>query len=160
MGIAGFSSILKWGVAVVLALSVVPLSVKKSGSVDSEFKQIIETKFDLSGYEISVVKYKVDKTMLNSSIIRTYGFIIKRSGRFVTEFYIQKHFRPEWKNTFEAKNEYTVWALEEEGKKGIKVLKRYPQFSNYVLNFPARDLAISDVKNIVRDRYIRDIILN
>lgn len=159
MGIAGLASLLKWGVIIVLTISVIPIAIRDSDAPDKEFKFTEEGKFDLSGYEITIIRYRVTKEMLNSSIIRTYGFKIEKSGRLITEFFIQKHFRPEWVETNDALKEYTSWALEEKSSKDYVALRVYPQFQNYVLNFPARDLALEDVKNIVIERYIKDLIL-
>ena len=39
MGIAGFSSLLKWGVALILAISVIPASLKTPDAIDSDFEQ-------------------------------------------------------------------------------------------------------------------------
>ncbi|MCH8927599.1 MAG: hypothetical protein IIB39_02660 [Candidatus Marinimicrobia bacterium] len=158
MGIAGFESLLKWGIAVILTLSVIPMSLKSPGATDSDFKQVEEDRFDLSGYEIQVVKYKVNKKMLNSSIIRTYGFIVSHQGRRLTELYVQKHFRPDWEGSQNASDEYTIWALEERDGDGYKFIKQYPSYSKYVLIFPARDVAMLDVQNIIKERYITGII--
>lgn len=158
MGIAGFASLLKWGIVVILTVSVVPLSFKSSDSADSDFEELEEDRFDLSGYEIQVIKYKVNKKMLNSSIIRTYGFKVSQQGRNLTEFFIQKHFRPNWAGTQTASNEYTVWALEERDGKGYKIIKQYPDYSEYVLRFPAKEIAMLEVQNIIKERYITGII--
>ena len=159
MGIPGLASLLKWGVVLVLTISVVPLATRDSDAIDKEFQIIEEDKFDLSGYEITISKYRVNKEMLNSNIIRTYGFKIEKGGRLITELFVQKHFRPEWVETNDALQEYTSWALEEKDSKDYVILREYPQFQNYILNFPARDLALEDVKNIVIERYVKDFIL-
>ena len=158
MGIAGFASLLKWGIVVILTLSVVPLSLRSPDAPDSDFDQVEEDRFDLSGYEIKVIKYKVNKKMLNSSIIRNYGFIVSYQGRRLTEFFVQKHFRPEWKETQNASDEYTTWALEERDGKGYKIIRQYPNYSEYILNFPARDAAMIEVQNIIKERYISAVI--
>lgn len=160
MGIAGIASLLKWGVAVVLAISLIPLALRDSKSIDSEFEISEEGKFDLSGYEITVLKYKVNKTMLNSPIIRSYGFVIERAGRVLAELYVQKHFRSEWEFSDDARTEYTTWALEEKKSDGYKVISIYPGFENFVLNFPALDLAMTDVQNLVKERFVSDVIIN
>lgn len=154
MGIPGFASLLKWGIAVILTLSVVPMALKSPELADSDFEQVEEDRYDLSGYEIKVIKYKVNKKMLNSSIIRTYGFTVSQQGREITEFFIQKHFRPNWEGTKVATNEYTVWALEERDGKGYKIIKQYPDYSKYVLRFPAREIAMLEVQKIIKERYI------
>jgi len=158
MGIAGFASLLKWGVALMLTLSVIPMSLKSPDAADSDFEEVKEDRFDLSGYEIQVIKYKVNKKMLNSSIIRTYGFIVSQQGRNLTEFFIQKHFRPSWKGTLNASEEYTIWALEERDGKSYKIIKQYPEYSEYVLRFPAKEIAMLEVQNIIKERYITGII--
>ena len=159
MGIPGLASLLKWGVIIVLTITIVPLSIRDSDAPDKEFELTEEGKFDLSGYEITISRYRVNKEMLNSNIIRTYGFKLEKGGRLITELFVQKHFRPEWVETNDALKEYTSWALEEKSSKEYVVLKEYPQFQNYILNFPARDLVLEDVKNIVTERYIKDLIL-
>ena len=158
MGIGGFSSLLKWGIALILTISVVPMSLKTPNAIDSDFEQVEEDRFDLSGFEIQVVKYKVNKKMLNSSIIRTYKFIVFQQGRILTELFVQKHFRPEWKGSENAADEYTTWALEERDGDGFKIIKLYPNYSKYYLRFPARDVAMIDIENIVKERYISGII--
>lgn len=158
MGIGGFSSLLKWGIALVLTISVVPMSLKSPDPIDADFVQVEEDRFDLSGFEIQVIKYKVNKSMLNSSIIRTYKFMIFQQGRILTEFFVQKHFRPEWKGTENASDEYTIWALEERDGNGFKIIKLYPNYSKYYLRFPARDIAMNDIQNIIKERYISSII--
>ncbi|TFB10941.1 hypothetical protein E3V36_02440 [Candidatus Marinimicrobia bacterium MT.SAG.2] len=158
MGIAGLASLLKWGVVIVLTISVIPLATRDANAPDKEFELTEEGKFDLSGYEITISKYRVNKEMLNSNIIRTYRFKIEKGGRLITELYVQKHFRPEWVESNDALKEYTSWALEEKSSEDYVVLREYPQFQHYILNFPARDLALEDVKNIVIERYIKDLI--
>jgi len=49
MGIAGLSSLLKWGIALILAISVIPMSLKTPDAIDSNFEQVEEDRFDLSG---------------------------------------------------------------------------------------------------------------
>lgn len=158
MGIGGFSSLLKWGIALILTISVVPMSLKSPDSIDSDFVQVEEDRFDLSGFEIQVIKYEVNKSMLNSSIIRTYKFMIYQQGRFLTEFFVQKHFQPEWKGSENASDEYTIWALEEREGNGFKIIKLYPNYSKYYLRFPARDIAMNDIQNIIKERYVSSII--
>lgn len=160
MGIAGIASLLKWGVAVVLAISLIPLASRDPKSIDSEFEISEEGKIDLSGYEITVLKYKVNKTMLNSSIIRSYGFVIERAGRVLAELYVQKHFRSEWEFSDDARTEYTTWALEEKKSNGYEIIRIYPGFENFVLNFPAFDLAMTDVQNLVKERFVSDVNIN
>lgn len=158
MGIGGFSSLLKWGIALILTISVVPMSLKTPDAIDSDFVQVEEDRFDLSGFEIQVIKYKVNKSMLNSSIIRTYKFIVFQQGRILTEFFVQKHFKPEWKGSENASDEYTTWALEESEGNGFKIIKLYPNYSKYYLRFPARDIAMNDIENIIKERYVSSII--
>ena len=158
MGIAGFSSLFKWGIALILTISVVPMALKTPDAIDSDFVQVEEDRFDLSGFEIQVIKYKVNKSMLNSSIIRTYKFMVFQQGRFLTEFFVQKHFKPEWIGSENAADEYTTWALEEGEGKGFKIIKLYPNYSKYYLRFPARDIAMNDVENIIKERYVSSII--
>lgn len=159
MGIPGLASLLKLTVVIVLAIAVIPLATRDADAPDKDFELTEEGKFDLSGYEITLLRYRVNKAMLNSTIIRTYGFKVEKNGRLITEFFIQKHFRAEWVETNDALQEYTTWALEERTSGGYVVLRTYPQFQNYILNFPARDLVLKDVKQIVTDRYIKDFIL-
>jgi len=158
MGIAGFSSLFKWGIALILTISVVPMALKTPDAIDSDFVQVEEDRFDLSGFEIQVIKYKVNKSMLNSSIIRTYKFMVFQQGRFLTEFFVQKHFKPEWKGSENAADEYTTWALEERDGNGFKIIKLYPNYSKYYLRFPARDIAMNDIENIIKERYVSSII--
>ena len=160
MGIAGIASLLKWGVAVVLAISLIPLASRDPKSIDSEFELSEEGKIDLSGYEITVLKYKVNKTMLNSPIIRSYGFVIERAGRVLAELYVQKHFRSEWEFSDDARTEYTTWALEEKKSDGYEIISIYPGFENFVLNFPAFDFAMTDVQNLVKKRFVTDVNIN
>lgn len=159
MGIPGLASLLKLTVVIVLAIAVIPLATRDSDAVDKDFVLTEEGKFDLSGYEITLIRYKVNKEMLNSTIIRTYGFKVEKSGRLITEFFVQKHFRAGWVETENAMMEYTTWALEERSSGEYVVLRTYPQFQNYVLNFPARDLVLKDVRQIVIERYVKDLIL-
>ena len=159
MGIPGLASLLKWSVVIVLAIAVIPLANRDSDAPDKDFELTEEGKYDLSGYEITIIRYRVNKEMLNSNIIRTYGFKIEKSGRLITEFFVQKHFRVEWVETNNALKEYTSWALEEKSSGDYVVLRKYPQFQNYILNFPARNLVLKDVKEIVIERYIKDFIL-
>lgn len=159
MGIPGLASLLKLAVVIVLSIAVIPFANRESDALDKEFKLSEEGKFDLSGYEITIIRYWVNKEMLNSGIIRTYGFKIEKSGRLITEFFVQKHFRPEWVNSNDALMEYTYWALEEKSSGKFVSLRQYPQFQNYFLNFPARDLALQDVKELVIKRYVKDYIL-
>ena len=158
MGIAGLSSLLKWGIALILAISVIPMSLKTPDAIDSDFEQVEEDRFDLSGYEIRVIKYNVNKKMLNSSIIRTYGFKVYQQGRILTEFFVQKHFRIEWEGSENAADEYTTWALEERDGDGFKKIKLYPNYSKYYLRFPSREVAMIDIQNIIKERYISGII--
>jgi len=159
MGIPGLASLLKWGVVIVLAIAVIPLANRDSDAPDKEFELTEEGKLDLSGYEITIIRYRVNKEMLNSNIIRSYGFKIEKSGRLITEFYVQKHFRAEWVETNNALDEYTSWSLEERSSGDYVVLRKYPQYQNYFLNFPARNLVLEDVKEIIIERYIKDFIL-
>ena len=71
---------------------------------------------------------------------------------------MQKHFRAEWVSSDNALEEYTSWALEEKSSGDYVALRKYPQFQNYILNFPARDIALQDVKDIVIERYVKDFI--
>jgi len=159
MGIPGLASLLKWSVVIVLAIAVIPFANRDSDAPDKDFELVEEGKLDLSGYEITIIRYRVNKEMLNSSIIRTYGFKIEKSGRLITEFYVQKHFRAEWVETNNALHEYTSWALEEKSSSDYIILKKYPQYQNYFLEFPARNLVLEDVKEIVIERYVKDFIL-
>ena len=159
MGIPGIASLFKWVVAIVLTISVIPIASRDSNAPDKGFEQTEEGKFDISGYEVTIIRYKVNKEMLNSSIIRTYGFIVERGGRIITELFIQKHFRPDWEYTNDASKEYTVWALEEKDNQNYIILKKYPQFQSYTLKFPGRELALTDVKDLVIERYVKDLLL-
>lgn len=158
MDIVGLASLFKWGVIIVLTIAVIPLANRDSDAPDKDFKFTEENKFVLSGYEITILRYWVNKEMLNSNIIRTYGFKIEKSGRLITEFFVQKHFRAEWVSSDNALEEYTSWALEEKSSEDYVALREYPQFQNYILNFPARDIALQDVKDIVIERYVKDFI--
>lgn len=159
MGIPGLASLLKWSVVIVLAIAVIPFANRDSDAPDKDFELTEEGKIDLSGYEITLIKYRVNKEMLNSNIIRSYGFKIENSGRLITEFYVQKHFRAEWVETNNALDEYTSWALEEKSSGDYVVLRKYPQYQNYFLDFPARNLVLEDVKEIIIERYIKDFII-
>ena len=72
MGIPGLASLLKWAVVIVLAIAVIPLANRDSDAPDKDFELTEEGKLDLSGYEITIIRYRVNKEMLNSNIIRTY----------------------------------------------------------------------------------------